>query len=158
MALQRNSGKGSVNYCSHLMLYTKMFNFMAQLMNKKLRSQQLDRKTEIPWIWCWLVDPLLWSVKVKVAQAFPTPFDPMDYTVHGNLPAWILEWITFSFSKGSSQPRSPALQIDFLPAKPQVKPKNTGVGSLSLLQQIFLTQESNRGLLHCRQILYQLSH
>ena len=32
------------------------------------------------------------------------------------------------------------------------------MGSLSLLQQIFLTQESNRGLLHCRRILYQLSH
>ena len=33
-----------------------------------------------------------------------------------------------------------------------------GAGSLSLLQQIFLTQEWNWGLLHCRQILYQLSH
>ena len=32
------------------------------------------------------------------------------------------------------------------------------VGRLSLLQQIFLTQELNRGLLHCRQILYQLSY
>jgi len=31
------------------------------------------------------------------------------------------------------------------------------VGSLALLQGIFPTQESNRGLLHCRQILYQLS-
>ena len=30
--------------------------------------------------------------------------------------------------------------------------------SLSLLQWIFLTQELNRGLLHCRQILYQLSY
>ena len=38
-----------------------------------------------------------------------------------------------------------------------LQPKNTGVGSLSLLQQIFLTQEYNQGLLHCRQILYQLS-
>ena len=36
--------------------------------------------------------------------------------------------------------------------------QNTGVGSLSLLQWIFLTQESNWGLLHCRQILYQLSY
>ena len=36
--------------------------------------------------------------------------------------------------------------------------KNTGVGSCSLLQGIFPTQGSNRGLLHCRQILYQLSH
>jgi len=32
------------------------------------------------------------------------------------------------------------------------------VGSLSIFQGIFPTQESNPGLLHCRQILYQLSH
>ena len=32
------------------------------------------------------------------------------------------------------------------------------VGSLSLLQGIFSAQGSNPGLLHCRQILYQLSH
>ena len=38
------------------------------------------------------------------------------------------------------------------------KPKNTAVGSLSLLQGIFPTQESNWGLLHCRQILYWLSY
>ena len=36
--------------------------------------------------------------------------------------------------------------------------QNTRVGSLSLLQQIFLTQKSNWGLLHRRQILYQLSY
>ena len=36
--------------------------------------------------------------------------------------------------------------------------KNTGVGHHSLLQGIFLTQESNLGLFHCRQILYCLSH
>ena len=36
--------------------------------------------------------------------------------------------------------------------------QNTGVGSISLLQGIFLTQGSNPGLPHCRQILYQLSH
>ena len=35
---------------------------------------------------------------------------------------------------------------------------NTGVDSLSLLQWIFPTQESNLGLLHCRLILYQLSY
>ena len=36
--------------------------------------------------------------------------------------------------------------------------KNTGVVSHSFLQGIFLTQGSNPGLLHCRQILYCLSH
>ena len=59
------------------------------------------------------------------------------------------------------EPRSPALQADSLYPlnhKGSRKPKNTGVGSLSLLQQIVLTQESNRGLLHCRGILDQLSY
>ena len=50
------------------------------------------------------------------------------------------------------------MREDSLPAEPQRKPKNTGVGSLSLLQQIFPTQESNQDLLHCRWILYQLSY
>ena len=36
--------------------------------------------------------------------------------------------------------------------------QNTGVGSLSLLQGFFPTQGLNPGLLHCRQILYQLSY
>ena len=50
------------------------------------------------------------------------------------------------------------MQADSLPAEPPGKPKNTGVGSLSLLQWLFPTQESNGGLLHCRQILYQLNY
>ena len=36
--------------------------------------------------------------------------------------------------------------------------KNTGVGCNVLLQEIFLTQELKLGLLHCKQILYQLSY
>ena len=35
--------------------------------------------------------------------------------------------------------------------------QNTGVDSLSLLQEIFPTQGSNPGLPHCRRILYQLN-
>ena len=84
--------------------------------------------------------------KVKVAQSCPTLCDPLDYTFHVILQARILEWVAFPFSKGSSQPRmeprSPALQVDSLPAEPQGKPKNTGESSLSLLQGIFPTQES----------------
>ena len=56
------------------------------------------------------------------------------------------------------EPRSPALQADSSPSEPQGKPKNTGGDSLSLLQWIFPTQESNLGLLHCRRIPYQLSY
>ena len=83
--------------------------------------------------------------------------DPMDYTVHGILQSR-MEWVAFPFFNPGIEPRSPTLQADSLPAEPQGKPKNTGVGRLSLLQQIFLTQESNWGLLHCIRILYQLSY
>jgi len=85
----------------------------------------------------------------------------MDYTIHGILQARILEWVAFPFSRDlpnlGIEPRSPTLQADSLPAEPQRKSKNTGVGSLTLLQWVFQTQEYNRGLLHCRRILYQLS-
>ena len=99
---------------------------------------------------------------MKVTQLYPSLCDPKDYTVHGILQARILEWIAFPFSRGSSQtgiePRWPSLWADSLPAEPQGKPKNTGVGSPSLLQRLFLTQEPSWGLQHCRWILYQLSY
>ena len=42
---------------------------------------------------------------MKVAPSCLTLCDPMDYTVHGILQARILEWVAFSFSRGSSKPR-----------------------------------------------------
>ena len=42
------------------------------------------------------------------------------------------------------EPRSPALQEDSLAAESQAKPKNTGVGSLSVLQRTCPTHKSNR--------------
>ena len=93
-------------------------------------------------------------MKVKVAQSCLTLFDPMDCTVPGILQARIVEWVPFpspgNLPNPGIEPRSPTFQADSLPAEPQGKPKNTGVGSLSHLQQIFPTQESNRGLLHYR--------
>ena len=65
-------------------------------------------------------------------------------------------WSGWSFPSPGDPPnpviehRSPTLQTDSLPAEPPGKPKNTGMGSPSLLQWIFLTQESNWSLLHCR--------
>ena len=71
----------------------------------------------------------------------------MDYIVHGILQVRILEWVAFLFSRVSSQLRDQTqvsrMQVDSLPAEPLGKPKTTGVGSLSILQGIFLTQESN---------------
>ena len=87
---------------------------------------------------------------------------PWTITVHRILQDRIPERVAFPFSRDlpnpGIKPRSPALQVDSLPAEPPGKPKNTGVGSPSLLHGIFLTQELNRGLPHCRRILYQLSY
>ena len=102
------------------------------------------------------------KVKVKVTQSGPTLCDSMDCIVHGIFQARILEWVAFSFSRGSSQPSDqPRDQTQvsriagrFFTSWATGKPKNTGVGSLSHLQWSFLTQESNWGLLHCRWILY----
>ena len=97
------------------------------------------------------------------AQLCPTLWDPMDSSppgssIHGDSPG---KWVAMPSARGSSQLRD-RTQVscfaDSLPSEAPGKPKNTGVGSLSLLQGIFSTQESNRGLLHCRRILYQLSH
>ena len=65
--------------------------------------------------------------EMKVTQLCPTLCDPMDYTVHGILQARILEWVAFPFSRGivptqGSNPRSPTLQVNSLPAEPQGKP------------------------------------
>ena len=101
-------------------------------------------------------------MKVKVTQSCPTLCNPLDYTVDGMLQARILERVAFPFSRGSSQLRDQTqvshIAAGFSPAEPQGKPKNTGVNTLPHLQGIFPNQGSNQDLLHCRWILYQLSH
>jgi len=66
-------------------------------------------------------------------------------SVHGILHARILEGVAVPFSRGFSQPRleptSPTLLEDSSLSEPPGKSKNTGVGSLFLLEEIFLTQE-----------------
>ena len=123
-----------------------------------------------------------WKVKASVTQSCPTLCDPMDCSppgssVHRILQARILEWVAIRFTRGSSWPRNRtwvsciagSFLTDWAMREAQIDNsywlvcshiglKNTGVGSLSLLLQIFLTQELNRGLLHCRQIVYQLSY
>ena len=94
------------------------------------------------------------KVKVKVAQLCLTLCESMDYTVPGVLQARILEWVaTLSSGDLPNLGMEPiALQADSLPAEPPGKPKNIGVGSLSLHQWIFLTQELNQCLLPALQV------
>ena len=90
---------------------------------------------------------LLQCMKVKsqseVAQSCLTLRDPMDcslqgFSIHGILQARVLEWGAIAFSNGLYSPWNSS--------------------GHSLLQGIFPTQGMNPGLLHDRQILYQLSH
>ena len=64
---------------------------------------------------------------MKVTQSCPTPCDPMDCAVHGVLQARILEWVAVPspgcLPNPGIKPRSPALQVDSLPAEPPGKPE-----------------------------------
>ena len=100
-----------------------------------------------------------------VAQPYPTLCDPKEPARF--LFPWGFSrqecWSGLPYSPGDLpnpgiEPRSLTFWEDFLPSKPPGKPKNTGVGDLSLLQGTFPTQELNQGLQHCRRILYQLSY
>ena len=97
---------------------------------------------------------------------------PPGSSVHGTLQARILEWVAISFSHTvgrfftiwatAREDQVKVIQSSQLFAthglySPWSSPgQNTGVASHSLLQGIFPTQGSNPGLLHCRQVPYQL--
>ena len=106
---------------------------------------------------CWNM-----TLENESCSAVSNSLQPHELYNPWNSPGQNLEWVAFPFSRDLSNPgikrRSPTLQAYSLPGEPQEKPKNTEVGSLSLLQQIFPTQESNQGLLNYRWILYQLSY
>ena len=107
------------------------------------------------------------AAAAKSRQSYPTLCDPIDRSPPGSplpgiLQAQILEWVAMSSSRGSSRHRNWILVSHitgrFLLSEPPGKPRNTAVGSLSLLQGIFPNQESNWVLRHWRWILYQLSY
>ena len=73
-----------------------------------------------------------------------------------NSPGQNAGWGAFPFSRGSSQLRDwtqvSHIAGGFFTSWETTEAQNTGVSSLFLLQRIFPTQESNRGLLRCRWI------
>ena len=103
-----------------------------------------------------------------VAQSCPTLCDSMDCSPAKLLCPWGFSrqeyWSGLPCPPPENLPNpgieswSPALWADSIPSEPLGKPKNTRVGSLSPIQENFLTQESKWGLLHWRRIHYQLSY
>ena len=94
------------------------------------------------------------DAEVKVTQSCLTLCDPTK--------ARILEWVAIPFSRGPFKPRDQTqfslIASGFFASWATREAQSTVVGNLSLLQLIFPTQESNQSLLHCRQIVYQLSY
>ena len=75
----------------------------------------------------------------------PADCSPPGCSVHGNSPGKNTGVGFHALSKPGIEPRSPALQGDSSLTEPPGKPKNTGVGGLSLLQGNFPPQESKLG-------------
>ena len=90
-----------------------------------------------------------------------------DLVIHSNRTPWprSLEekLLNMTLKEGVSESASHSVMSDSLRPHGLYSPwnspgQNTGVGSPLLLQEIFPTQGSNPGLLHCRWILHQLSY
>ena len=75
---------------------------------------------------------------------------------HTHIPMFLMNWDTKG--SGSCSVMSDSLQPHRLYSPWNSPGQNTGMDSLSLLQGTFPTQGLNPGVLHCRWILYQLSH
>ena len=66
----------------------------------------------LQWFWWWW-----FSCWVVSDSCSPMDNSPPGSSVHGILQARRLEWVAMPFSRGSSWPRSPALQADSLPTE-----------------------------------------
>ena len=84
--------------------------------------------------------------------------DPMDYIVHGILQYKILEWVVITFSRGSSQPRDRTQVSCIAGGFFTIWATREAQEYWSGIFPVDTSQESNWGLLLCKQILYQLSY
>ena len=162
--LLENSSMNLVKLQDTKLIYRNLLYFHTLTMNyqkSKLRKQshlqscqrvhyvKINPTKEIKENWKWKSLSHVWHLETPWTIQ-PMEFSRPEYCSGQPFPS------PGDFPNPGIKPRSPALQVDSLSTEPQGKPKNTGVGSLSLLQWIFLTQESNWSLLHCRWILYHL--
>ena len=135
---------------------------VTQCLKRKVFFLSLSRGIlKISQFWKYTQGTIRWNSENESGSVMSDSLQPHGL-VHGILQARILEWVAFPFSKGSSQPRDwtqvSRIAGRFFTSWATREAQNIGVGSLSLLQGIFPTQELNQGLLHCRRILYQLSY
>ena len=103
--------------------------------------------------------------KVKVVQSCLTFCDPMDiqFMEFSRLEYWNgwFSCLVVSHALHGTVAHQAPLSMEFSRQEYWSGfpfPSPTGMGSHSLLQELFPAQGLNPGLLHCRQILYQVSH
>ena len=143
----------------------------------------LDQGSKSPCLLQWQADSWSWAIReapldgISVLLAFMLFFRAKDFVYlwcSSVSQRYVYVWIEFYFSRyienifnmqwkslSHVQLFATLVMYDSLHGlySPWNSPgKNTGVGSLSLLQGIFPTQGSNPGLPYCKWILCQLSH
>ena len=126
------------------------------LQSMGLQRVRHDWVTELNWTGTSSLCCAMFNHSVVSNSLWPKGCSPPGSSVHGDSLSkhtGVLESVAMPSSRGCFQPRNQnqvsRMQADSLLSEPPGKSENTGVGSLSLLQRIFL---------HCRQILYQHSY
>ena len=115
------------------------------------------------WLWLSLFIPS-GVISLLFSSSISGPYQPGDFIFQCHIFCLFILFMGFSRQEYQSGLPFPSLvgHIGLQTTRilcPWNSPgKNTGVGSHSLLQDIFLTQGLNLGLVHCRQILYHLSY
>ena len=139
---KRCEGQGSLGCCSPWVTKRRDgYSWATEQDIRKIRNRKRYK-----------VDRLTTSMTQRSSYQNVLP-DSVQSTLHGLSDLNLIEWVSESRSVVSDSLRPHRLY------SPRNSPgQNTEVGSLSLLQEIFPTQESNPGLPQCRRILYQLSY
>ena len=121
-----------------------------------LRSGFLNEAGRLPYLLLQQVPPFALYFLCSIQLLLPSnmPYNVLSYYLY----CLKVKGESVSRSVVSSSLQPHGLQSARLLCLWNSPGKNTRMGSHSFLQGIFLTQELNQGLLHCRQILYHLSH
>ena len=144
-------------------LYCHLRYIMSLIQVKCFKSDQIIIVYKLKGLFRVMISYLCMCTQ-SVAQSCLTLCEPMDCSssgssVHGIRQTRMLEWFAMPSSRGTfpTQGSNPVscLQADSLPSELPGKPKNTGVGSLSLLQG---TSQPRNGTGVSCWILYQLSY
>ena len=132
------------NWCFWIVVLEKTLE--SHLDSKEIKP--VNSKGNQPWIFTERTDVDSWSSNTLATLC--------KEVTHWERP-WCWEGLSARRESESRSVLSDSLLPHGLYSSWNSPDQNPGVGSLSHLQQIFPTQESNRGVLHCRWILYQLS-